>query len=468
MQLIDLSPFAAIASKMEKGKNGNGAAHKPQEHHDHFEFGGRLGAVFLPLVLVVTVYFLYFGANGYCVVTVAGILGSGKGLQCVLDQANSFTWRELLLPSAESFSWYVTWFLFHVILERILPCDVVEGTVLSDGKRLKYNINGHLAFWVSFFVMLHCYPLFEGSQFIGFTRFPLEKIYDNYLDLAKSSMWFSVLLSVYLYLKSFKSGALLAKGGHTSSGVYNWFIGRELNPREGDFDWKEFCELRPGLIGWALINVGCACAQYRNHGYVTIPMVLVNLFQALYVWDAQFSEQAILTTMDITTDGFGFMLAFGDLAWVPFTYSLQARFLVDHSPDVLPYVWIAVVAIKVMGFWIFRGANGEKDQFRRDPTHPSVAHIKTLETKSGKKLMITGWWGAARKINYTGDWLMGLAWCLTTGFQTPLTYFYSIYFFILLVHRAGRDNEACLMKYGEEDWLKYRKAVPAIFVPGVI
>ena len=29
--------------------------------------------------------------------------------------------------------------------------------------------------------------------------------------------------------------------------------------------------------------------------------------------------------MDITTDGFGYMLAFGDLAWVPFTYSLQAR-----------------------------------------------------------------------------------------------------------------------------------------------
>ena len=37
------------------------------------------------------------------------------------------------------------------------------------------------------------------------------------------------------------------------------------------------------------------------------------------------TEQAILTTMDITTDGFGYMLAFGDLAWVPFTYSLQAR-----------------------------------------------------------------------------------------------------------------------------------------------
>lgn len=48
------------------------------------------------------------------------------------------------------------------------------------------------------------------------------------------------------------------------------------------------------------------------------------------MFDALYFEKAILTTMDITTDGFGFMLAFGDLAWVPFTYTLQARFLVDY------------------------------------------------------------------------------------------------------------------------------------------
>lgn len=122
---------------------------------------------------------------------------------------------------------------------------------------------------------------------------------------------------------------------------------------------------------------------------------------------------------------------------------------------------------QVLGFSIFRGANGQKDQFRRDPTHPSVSHIKTIDTKRGTKLMVTGWWGLARKINYTGDLLMGLAWCMTTGFQTPVTYFYFIYFAILLVHRAMRDDEACTKKYGEEDWNRYKKAVPYLFVPGV-
>ena len=36
--------------------------------------------------------------------------------------------------------------------------------------------------------------------------------------------------------------------------VYDFFIGRELNPRLGVmFDIKEFCELRPGLIGWVCL-----------------------------------------------------------------------------------------------------------------------------------------------------------------------------------------------------------------------
>jgi hypothetical protein len=42
---------------------------------------------------------------------------------------------------------------------------------------------------------------------------------------------------------------------------------------------------------------------------------------------------------------------------------------------------------------------------------------------------------------------MGLAWCLPTGFDTPITYFYVIYFAVLLIHRQRRDDEACAKKY---------------------
>jgi len=45
------------------------------------------------------------------------------------------------------------------------------------------------------------------------------------------------------------------------------------------FDWKEFCEMYPGLIGWVIVNLGMAHKQYMDMGRVTNSMVLVNAFQ---------------------------------------------------------------------------------------------------------------------------------------------------------------------------------------------
>jgi Delta14-sterol reductase len=185
------------------------------------------------------------------------------------------------------------------------------------------------------------------------------------------------------------------------------------------------------------------------------------------VWDALYHESAILTTMDITTDGFGFMLCFGDLSWVPFIYSFHARYLVDHDPHLTCGQVLCILSIYALGFYIFRSANSEKDAFRRNPSAPEVAHLRYMTTKRGTKLLVSGWWGAARKINYTGDWLMTLASCLLCGFRSPLVYFQAIYFAILLIHRAMRDDEMCQEKY-QDDWQEYKRQVPYIFIPFVM
>ncbi len=75
-------------------------------------------------------------------------------------------------------------------------------------------------------------------------------------------------------------------------------------------------------------------------------------------------QAAILTTMDITTDGFGFMLSIGDLAWVPFTYTLQARFLAFHPVKLGVQGVIGVLAVFATGAYIFRISNKEKNDFR--------------------------------------------------------------------------------------------------------
>lgn len=48
--------------------------------------------------------------------------------------------------------------------------------------------------------------------------------------------------------------------------------------------------------------------------------------------------------MDMVHDGFGFMLAFGDLAWVPFTFTCQSYYLASHSSD-LSVFWIVAIIL---------------------------------------------------------------------------------------------------------------------------
>mmetsp|Transcript_38938 Transcript_38938/g.80849 ORF Transcript_38938/g.80849 Transcript_38938/m.80849 type:complete len:456 (-) Transcript_38938:210-1577(-) len=363
------------------------------------------------------------------------------------------------------------WFLFQVFLERFLPCELVEGAPIhGDAKnRLVYRINGHLAFWITLFVTQFGFPFWhEESQSVQFQSFPLEDwLYQFFAEFAFVTIILTTALSVYLYVDSFVGDKILAHGGNSGVPMYDFFMGRELNPRIGNFDWKEFCELRPGLIAWMLLNIAALRQQYNSLGYVTGSMLLVNIFQGSYVWDALYQERSILTTMDITTDGFGYMLAFGDMAWVPFTYSIQARYLVKNDPHLSYLALAGILGLHIVGYSIFRGANGQKDAFRRDPGNPKLSHLNFLQTKRGTKLLTSGWWGMARKINYTGDWIMGLTWCLVCGFDSIVPYFYAIYFAILLFHRSMRDDQLCQEKYGQ-DWDTYKKIVPYKFIPGVV
>lgn len=302
-------------------------------------------------------------------------------------------------------------------------------------------------------------------------------------------------LATFVYVRSFsvKKGnpehRELAKGGISGNMLYDWFIGRELNPRItppifGEVDIKAWCELRPGMLGWLLLDLANVAHQYKVHGRLSDSILLSTFAQGLYILDSHYMEPAILTTIDIISDGFGFMLAFGDLVWVPFTYSLQTRYLAIHPVDLGPLGLLGVCSVQALGYWMFRSVNNEKNRFRTNPKDPKVSHLKYMETKSGSKLLISGWWGTARHINYLGDWVMSWAYCLPTGFAgyviqngaaVPgeakgwgmlITYFYMIYFAVLLIHRERRDEEKCRRKYGD-DWDKYCKIVPSRIIPGI-
>ena len=362
-------------------------------------------------------------------------------------------------------------------------------------------------------------------------------IWENYIQLVTSNILIAYALANFSYIRSFsvrsepstnpddnpENNQKLAKNdpgfafrelaapGVTGNILYDWFMGRELNPPVhvpllGTLDIKSFMELRPGMIGWFILNLAFAARQYKNYGTTTASMILVIISQGSYILDALWSEPAILTTMDITTDGFGFMLSFGDLVWVPFIYSLQARYLAVHPVQLSPVGIALPLAALVAGYSIFRGSNNQKNKFRTLGPNDKDQYIQTAR---GTKLLCSGWWGAARHINYLGDWLLSWSYCLPTafagymiqpsspfrdhphaansairrddfsvrggdevvpgeaqGFGMCFTYFYLVFLAVLLVYRERRDDEKCRRKYGA-DWEEYCKRVPARIIPGI-
>lgn len=346
----------------------------------------------------------------------------------------------------------------------------------------------------------------QGAEFPVWTF-----ISDNFIQILTANILFAYGVAHFVYIRSFsvkagnKENRELAAGGHSGNLMYDWFIGRELNPRVtlpliGEIDLKEFLELRPGMMGWIILNCSWCAQQYRNYGFVTDSAICITAVQALYVVDSWWNEPAILTTIDITNDGFGFMLSFGDIVWLPFVYSLPVRYLSVHPLSLGPLGIAGMLSLIGLGFYIFRSANNEKNRFRTNPDDPRVAHLKYLKTKRGSKLLISGWWGVARHINYFGDWIQSWPYCLPTGIAGYqilsagtqvegevafvmqdgrqviqgeargwgmfITYFYVLYFAILLIHRDSRDDEKCQRKYGE-DWEKYKKIVRWRIVPGI-
>src|SRR5262249_50380120 len=136
----------------------------------------------------------------------------------------------------------------------------------------------------------------------------------------------------------------------TGSAVLDYFLGASLNPRIGSFDLKFFFESRPSLIGWALVDLSCAAAQREIHGRLSAPMILVLSLQLLYIADYFWHEEAILSTIDLKHENFGWMLLFGNLVFVPFFFSLQAAFLVSHPGEIRPAAAAAIVLLDLFGY----------------------------------------------------------------------------------------------------------------------
>ncbi len=431
------------------------------------EFGGAPGALAIMIGSHFVLYYLWIAWRFH-----GGALYYPNGLA---DVGPFFArmWGHVATDAAPTLyaaAIYAVFMVGQALMYAFLPGLEIEGLpVPSLGyRKLTYRVNGISAWYLTLLAVavLH----FTGA-------FPLTEVYDHFGSIMTVAILTANATSLLTYFGAKRTGTTHRMSGNF---LYDLFMGASLNPRIGNLDLKMYAEIRVAWIMLFLFTASAAAKQYALHGTVSTPMIFMLVAHGLYTNACMKGEECIPTTWDIFYEKWGWMLIFWNFAGVPCVYCFNSMYLVQQAPfeHSIPYTVVCFVLL-IGAYYVWDTAQSQRNRFRmklrgtyvRRRTFPqlpwgTLENPEYIETKQGNKLLVDGWWRYARKIHYTADVCMALSWGLICGFRNFLPYFYVTFFVGMILHRAARDVARCRAKYGE-DWDRYVKRVPYLFIPGV-
>jgi Delta14-sterol reductase len=370
--------------------------------------------------------------------------------------------QPLLLPvTAESLgtaTWMALGFIGVLFVGAIvLPGLERRGYLLLNGETKDYKLYG-----MTFFFLMH---IAVGIATFGF-GISLTPIVRHFWSLFIVASVIAIVWALALYVYGKRGGTVLkSEVGHDlkwPSWVKDLWFGNELNPTWLGVDLKMFM-YQPSLLGVYLIVLSFAYAQYDRHGVVTPQTWCFVGFWFAYLFMHYVKQEFMLSTWDIIAENFGFMLVWGDLVYVPFFYSLPGFWIVDETTPFTTAQWLGLTAFFLVALTICFEANWQKERFKRDP-HATIwgKPAKTI----GGKLLVSGWWGVGRKINYTGEIGIYLSFALCAGVSHWQPYLLPLSLLFLLTQRAARDDKKCRAKYGPL-WDEYCRTAKFRMIPFV-
>lgn len=298
----------------------------------------------------------------------------------------------------------LAYFIYLALAGFLLPGKLIPGVVLADKTRIHYRCNG-------FITLLLLVTLLGISMAAGLLSPAV--VAGKGGELLSTTLILSVLISLFLYVAGYlsQSKTTSLKPHVTGNFIHDWWFGIQLNPQFMGIDLKFFF-VRAGMIGWVVINLSVAAKALQQKDPFSLSMTLYQIFCLLYVMDYFWYEEYMTSTWDIIAENLGFMLVFGDLVWIPFTFSIQGWWLLTHKPDLTKAAAVLNVLIFIIGYRVFRGSNKQKHIFKKDPT----ARIWGESPKViGGKLLASGYWGISRHCNYLGDLLLAFSFSLPCG-----------------------------------------------------
>jgi protein-S-isoprenylcysteine O-methyltransferase Ste14 len=343
---------------------------------------------------------------------------------------------------------YSTVFALYVVL----PGRWVEGYARdASGRRLRYHLNGLLVFGV----VVGAYVALAANGVMAWDFFYLHRV--------------GMLATAFVVGLCFTLAIVLSGPPLRASLLDDLYLGRFENPQwlNGRVDVKMFLY----LVGATMLEL--CVLSFAAHHVLTHPLDPsrgVLLYAALFSFflvDYLCFERVHLYTYDFVAERVGFKLGWGCLVFYPFFYCVGLWFAADReNPHPSRGVLLGSALLFFVGWVLARGANLQKFEFKAHPERARFGPFAQRALGQGdKRVLISGFWGLSRHINYLGELLMASALALCLDAQCAYwPWLYPAYYVALLVPRQIDDERRCAQKYGAL-WDEYRRAVPKRIVP---
>ena len=350
-------------------------------------------------------------------------------------------------------------FAAFFVAQTILPAWRVPGYVINPetGKPRNYRLNGLLVFAIAVAVW--------ATELGGVL--PRDWFY-------RSSIF--AVLGGTVFATIFAAIAVFSQPKGKKNVFAEFWSGRT---QEIAF-FKEHIDVKMWfyVVGGAMLALNAlsgAAWHYEEFGSDFNPGVfLYAAFFTFYITDYFIFERVQLYTYDLIHEKMGFMLFWGGLIVYGWLFILPLWGMAAHPDPGFSapwnYVWlIGTAALFLTGWGISRGANMQKYTFKRWPDRKFLGIIEPKYIQAGeRKILHSGFWGAARHLNYLGEGFLSLSIALVFGhFGNPWAWTYFVFVVTFFTFRQRGDDEECAKKYGEEKWAEYKSKVKYRICPGI-
>jgi delta14-sterol reductase len=343
-------------------------------------------------------------------------------------------------------------YILIFILNAVLPGRWVVGYVTGKdpNKKLMYRLNGLLVL----ITVLAAWALLCYSGII-----PWDWFYEN--------RWYSLAGAIAFGL--IFSFAMVIPYTHVrNSFLADFYLGRLENPQlwGGRIDAKMWLYM-VGAIMLELNILSFAAHHIISNGDQASPGIyFATILLSFFVLDYLTFEEVHLYTYDFLAERVGFKLGWGCIAFYPFFYSIPLWATVDMPDTRTPSYQLVIYGLLFFISWGFsRGANLQKYYFKKDPKRTFLGISPKTISEGNNALLVNGFWGLSRHVNYLGEIGMAVAIVLCTGHPFLLwPWLYPLYYVALLFPRQSADNKRCSKKYGGL-WEQYSKKVPYKIIP---